>query len=230
MDPLTYGLDRSASIWTGRKNFEVVGKSKTMARVRCSVDVKGKILKRRFYRTKPAEYLMPKKIMLVVGTLTEGSRARPLEPRAENGERGRRYRRFRYAPWSDNLSVRPLSAYNQDWTVNNDDGRVSREFAALTPALKQNTFLANLIRLDIEQLPITGERLSLPWDVGIHRIQMFARPGVPEIYSVRIAETISRALDLSALAMTLVGGVASRLALWMSRAGSGGGGGHGTDT
>jgi hypothetical protein len=149
--------------------------------MKCFLNVKAQVTACGFCRMKPSNYVMPKKITDALGAIVAESRDMPVDPKAKNGERRRRYGRFVYLPWTDSLSLRPTLIYDQNVTVNKDHGGAPREFAPLT--MPANNFLTSLIRLDFEQLPLADEQLALPWDVGVHLVQMFARPGVPGVSS-----------------------------------------------
>ena len=107
----------------------------------------------------------------------------PADPRVKKDERRRRYGRFVYLPWADILSLSPVTKYHQDGALNPDDGGVAREFAPLTERMRRNRFLRAVIRLDFRMLPLSEEERRLAWQVGVHVVQMFARPGIPGVSS-----------------------------------------------
>ncbi len=149
----------------------------------CNVNVKDQLTAVGYCRMKPTDYILPPTIADALRAMVADSRNMPVDPKAKNGERRRRYGRLVYLPWADSLSLRPTVTYQQSPIVNKDHGGAPREFAPLTPAMQENVWLTDLIRLDFEQLPLADEHLAHPWDVGVHLIQMFARPGFPGVSS-----------------------------------------------
>lgn len=152
-------------------------------RIKCCVDVREHLRGRGFCRIRSADYIIPPNLMAALRALVDECQDLPVDPRADNGERRRRYGRFVYLPWADMLLFRPVTTYYQDVALNSADGGVTRQFASLTSTLQGNPFLHELIRFDFGQLPLAAEELALPWDVGIHLIEMVARPDKPGIAS-----------------------------------------------
>jgi hypothetical protein len=110
----------------------------------------------------------------------------PLDPQAKNGERRRRYGSFVITPANGSLTLvfnANLDTYWQPPALNKDAAGEKRRFAQLTPTMLQNSFLRDLICADFTTLPLNVDDLLLPWLVGVHFVQMVARPGLPGISS-----------------------------------------------
>lgn len=151
--------------------------------VSCKIDVAEALKSNGFCHMPANSWAAPPKLSRSLATLIGEFSDLPVDPYVKAGERHRRYGRFVYLPWSNSLSPRSVAVYQQDGSVNVEAGGVARQFPPLTDEMLANKLLNNLIRLDFALLPLTPDENSLPWDVGVHIIQMRARPGYPGISS-----------------------------------------------
>lgn len=99
----------------------------------------------------------------------------------EGFRRLRRYSHFLYDPPTGEMSLLPDAAYYQSSSVNPLFGGIKRRFEPLHPWSRRNSFLNQLIALDLMQFPVSGERLESPWEVGIHQIRISCKDNRPAL-------------------------------------------------
>jgi hypothetical protein len=157
--------------------------SRFKSKLQCTIDVPEELCRKGFSAMKSADFVASPELARALSRLREECRDLPADPRAKNGERRRRYARYIYLPWRNCLALQPVTTYSQESSLNPDDGGTVRQFEELTPGMRTNKFLKELIRRDFAMLPISDEEACIPWDVGVHVVQMFARPGIPGISS-----------------------------------------------
>ena len=94
----------------------------------------------------------------------------------------RRYSHFLYNPLAGEMSPLPSADYYQSESVNPLFGGIMRRFEPLRPPTQRNSFLNQLIVLDLKQLPVSDAQLWSPWKIGIHQIRIACkgnRPALP---------------------------------------------------
>src|ERR1051325_9860788 len=80
----------------------------------------------------------------------------------------RRYSHVLYDPPTGEMSLLPSADYYQSESVNPLFGGIMRRFEPLRPPTQRNSFLNQLIVLDLKQLPVSDAQLVSPWKIGIH--------------------------------------------------------------
>ena len=88
--------------------------------------------------------------------------------------RSRRYGRFYFLPDQEILAPLPHEPYFQTPEDNDYVGGIHREFASLLSATQSNRFLHELIRFNFRHLPVSAEKRSSSWEVGIHQVRITA--------------------------------------------------------
>lgn len=106
----------------------------------------------------------------------------PVDDYAPSRNRYRELRRFTLLEYHG-IVLRPKEAcsYTQSVDHNKEVGGVQRKFEPIPDCIANSAFLHDLILHDFELCEFTlAERIS-PFDVGVHFIRMYARPGVPGV-------------------------------------------------
>ncbi len=108
----------------------------------------------------------------------------PVDRYSETGCRFRRHQRFVLIPRPLTVIPTDVSNYAQSALWNPEDGDTVREFEPLPDELARNRFLQAVIRYDFAHSPFAGVRSScVAYDVGLHLVRMWARPGQPAVAS-----------------------------------------------
>jgi hypothetical protein len=115
----------------------------------------------------------------------------PADQHCEKGVRHRRYQPFVLHPWSGTLESMPpvwdagrkdyVTRYLQSVRINPEHGGEARGFAPLTNAQVTNLFLRSTVRRCFGVLP--WRETHKPVFVGVHIIQLVAKPGAPAVSS-----------------------------------------------
>jgi hypothetical protein len=121
----------------------------------------------------------------------EAARDNPQDDHSKNGERRRRYGVFIFHPWAGMLDSLPpvwdperkewVTRYLQSATLNPEQNGAPRAFAPLTEGQRTNLFLRSTIKKCYRALP--WHEYARPIIVGVHIIQLIARPNSPGISS-----------------------------------------------
>ena len=85
--------------------------------------------------------------------------------------RFRRYGRFLLMPDRQLLSL-PNAPFYQSEENNSYAGGIARQFAPLHTSTINNRFLAELIRLDFNLLPISDMQRTRPWEIDVHQYRV----------------------------------------------------------
>lgn len=151
--------------------------------LKTTAPMKEELARKGFTHLKARDLLIPDKLERAFKHFKEESLDLPLDQYAPDRTRYRRHSRFVQLPWDGYLTHRPVHGYYQDKALNPVNGGVVRKFADLSPTMRQNEFLLQLIQFDLEHLPFAENDLQYPLDVGVHVIKIVARPGKPGVSS-----------------------------------------------
>jgi hypothetical protein len=119
-----------------------------------------------------------------LAALAEHFQQLPVDSYAPDKNRFRGLRRFTLLEYGDLILIpRPKEScvYTQSLALNEELGGVIRKFEPLPDEIANSTFLRNLILHDFDLCDFSPLQRITPFDVGVHFIRMYAKPGVPGV-------------------------------------------------